>query len=716
MLINGLKGFLGASIFLLLGMISCSENKEATYATGKNWPSYLGDKSNQHYSPLVQINKDNITDLKLAWEFKTGDSDSETSTQIQCNPIIIDGIMYGSTPKLKFFAVDATTGKQKWIFDPTSLATNFAVSANRGVTYWEEGADKRIFVTAGSDLFALNAETGKLIQSFGDSGSSSLKADLGDWAQELFVASRTPGIIFDDLLIMGTVVSEGAQAAPGYIRAFDVKTGKVRWTFRTIPKPGEFGYDTWPEDAHTRIGGVNAWAGFALDEKRGILYAPTGSAAYDFYGGNRKGANLFANCLLALDARTGERIWHFQTVHHDLWDRDLPAPPNLLTVEHDGKKVDAVAQITKSGFVYLFDRETGEPLFPIEEFPVQQSDLEGEEAWPAQPRPLKPEPFSGQSLTQENVTDISKESHDYVSGILKNVRTGEQFIPPSTQGTVIYPGFDGGGEWGGAAVDPNTNILYVNANEMAWILTMVDIDPSKSSEPQTLGSSTYTANCAMCHGPDMVGDVTGTYPTLKNLEQKYSQEEIKNIIVNGKNFMPAWEHLGEGKIQAVMDFMAGKKETIDPHMEEVEDNVGVIPYTHTGYNRFFDQFGYPAMKPPWGTLNAIDMDKGEILWQVPLGEFAELTEKGIPKTGTENYGGPIVTEGGLLFIGASKDEYFRVFDKTSGEELWKYKLPAGGYATPSTYEVNGKQYVVIACGGGKMGTKSGGSYIAFSLP
>lgn len=714
--VNSLKNFLGAIIFLLLGPISCSENKEPTYATGKNWPNYLGDKSNQHYSPLVQINKENVIDLKLAWEFNTGDSDPDTSTQIQCNPIIIDGIMYGSTPKLKFFALDAATGKQKWIFDPTALATNFAVSANRGVAYWEEGEDKRIFVTAGSDIFALNADTGKLIESFGDSGSSSLKADLGDWAQELFVASRTPGIIFDDLLIMGTVVSEGAQSAPGYIRAFDVKTGKVRWTFRTIPKPGEFGYDTWPEDAHLRIGGVNAWAGFALDEERGILYAPTGSAAYDFYGGNRIGANLFANCLLALDARTGERIWHFQTVHHDMWDRDLPAPPNLLTVEHDGKKVDAVAQITKSGFVFLFDRETGEPLFPIEEIPVQPSDLEGEVAWPTQPRPVKPEPFSGQSLTQKNVTDISKESHDYVSGILKNVRTGEQFIPPSTQGTVIYPGFDGGGEWGGAAVDPNTNILYVNANEMAWILTMVDIDPSKSSEPQTLGSSTYTANCAMCHGPDMAGDVTGTYPTLKNLEQKYSQEEIKNIIVNGRNFMPAWEHLGEDKIQAVMDFMAGKKETIDPHMAGVEDNAGVIPYTHTGYNRFFDQFGYPAMKPPWGTLNAIDMDKGEILWQVPLGEFTELTEKDIPKTGTENYGGPIVTEGGLLFIGASKDEHFRVFDKTTGEELWKYKLPAGGYATPSTYEVDGKQYVVIACGGGKMGTKSGGSYMAFSLP
>ena len=378
--------------------------------------------------------------------------------------------------------------------------------------------------------------------------------------------------------------------------------------------------------------------------------------------------------------------------------------------------MDAVAQITKSGFVFLFDRETGESLFPIEERPVKQTDLEGEETQPTQPFSTKPPPFAGQKLTKENITDISQESHDYIAGILANVRTGEQFIPPSRQGTVIYPGFDGGGEWGGAAFDPVTNILYTNSNEMAWILTMIDLNPLNSEIPMSLGESTYLANCAMCHGPDMKGDITGTYPSLKGVSNKYKEKEIENIIVNGQNFMPGWKHIGGNRIKAVMDFIAGRQESFDPHSVSKDDNVGIVPFTHTGYNRFLDPFGYPAMKPPWGTLNAIDMNKGEILWQVPLGEFEELTKKGIPKTGTENYGGPILTEGGLLFIGASKDEHFRVFDKASGEELWKYKLPAGGYATPSTYEVDGKQYVVIACGGGKMGTLPGDSYVAFSLP
>ena len=702
-------------VMLPIIFIGCSKQPDPKMETGKNWPVYLGGKDNSHYSPLAQINRGNIHQLQVAWEYHTSDADEQGRTQIQCNPIIVDGIMYGTSPKLKLFAVNAATGEELWGFDP-SVTTSFSMNVNRGVTYWENGDDKRILYTAGPYLFAINAKTGYPVQSFGQFGKASLKSMLGEWAKELYVVSTTPGIVFGNLLILGTRVSESAIAAPGYIRAYDIKTGRVAWTFHTIPKPGEYGYDTWPPDAYKYIGGANSWAGFALDEKRGIVYVPTGSASYDFYGGNRKGANLFANCLLALDAKTGKRIWHFQTVHHDVWDRDLPAPPNLVTVTHNGKKIDAVAQITKSGFVFLFDRVTGEPLFPIEERPVQQTDLEGEETWPTQPFPVRPPPFSGQSLTMDNVTDISKESHDYIAGILGNVRTGEQFIPPSREGTVIYPGFDGGGEWGGAAIDPNTNILYVNANEMARILTMVDLHPESSENPLSLGASTYMANCAMCHAPDMKGDKTGTYPSLIGVQNKYPKSEIKNIIENGKNFMPGWKHIGDGRIEAVIAFIEGKQEPEDSHMRGMDENEGVVPFTHTGYNRFFDPFGYPAMKPPWGTLNAIDLNEGKILWQVPLGEFAELTARGIPKTGTENYGGPIVTEGGLVFIGASKDEYFRAFDKETGEEVWNYKLPAGGYATPATYEIDGKQYLVIACGGGKMGTKSGDSYVAFALP
>ncbi len=705
-----------STIFLAAVLcFSCSDRNSGKTMNGKEWPVYFGDKHNSHYSILDQINASNVQELNVAWEYKTGDGDTLGRTQIQCNPIIVDGILYGSSPKLKVFALDAATGKELWRFDP-AVATSFSLNVNRGVTYWEDGDDKRILFTAGPYLFALNAQTGYPVQSFGKFGKASLKSTLGEWAQELYVVSTTPGILYEDLLIIGTRVSEGAQAAPGYIRAYDVKTGKVAWTFHTIPKPGEFGYNTWPEDAYKRIGGVNSWSGMALDEERGIVFVPTGSASYDFYGGNRKGANLFANCLLALDASTGERIWHFQTVHHDIWDRDLPSAPNLITVAHDGKKVDAVAQITKSGFVFLFDRGTGKPLFDIEERPVQQTDLKDEETWPTQPFPAAPPPFAGQKLTMENVTDISKESHDYIAGILQNVRTGEQFIPPSTQGTVIYPGFDGGGEWGGAAIDPVNGILYTNANEMAWILTMVPLDPGNAEKPMSVGQATYVANCAMCHGPDMAGDKTGTYPTLKGVANKYPGDQIKLIVENGKNFMPSWKHLGDGRMEAVISFITGQTETVDPHTIGLDENEGIVPFTHTGYNRFFDPYGYPAMKPPWGTLNAIDLNAGKILWQVPLGEFQELTTRGIPKTGTENYGGPIATAGNLLFIGASKDEYFRAFDRHTGQELWKYKLPAGGYATPATYELNGKQYVVIACGGGKMGTKSGDMYIAFSLP
>ncbi|MCC5932322.1 MAG: PQQ-binding-like beta-propeller repeat protein [Cyclobacteriaceae bacterium] len=695
-------------------LFSCTDKAGFIVESGNDWPVYLGGKNSAQYSPLKQINRENVHQLKSVWEFKTGDFEPNR-TQIQCNPIIIDGILYGTSPKLKAFALNAATGELIWEYDPKANISNLGMNVNRGLAYWSSGKDRRILYTAGSNLICLNADNGVPVESFGHRGIASLKAGLGRRSEDLYVVSTSPGIVFKDLLIIGTRVSENADAAPGYIRAYNIKTGKVAWVFYTIPRPGEYGYDTWPKYAYKNSGGVNAWAGLSLDEKRGIVFVPTGSASFDFWGGDRLGKNLFANCIIALDAKTGKRIWHYQTVRHDLWDRDLPAPPNLVTIEHEGKMVDAIAQITKSGFVFLFERTTGKPLFPIEEIEVPASDLEGEEAWPTQPIPVKPPPFARQKFTMEEVTDISQSAHDYVAGILSNVRTGNRFIPPSTQGTVIFPGFDGGGEWGGAAFDPDNKWLYVNANEMPWILTMVKTQAEKG-EKLNPGASLYLANCAMCHGPDRKGDPTGTYPSLLGVEKKYSYLQLMEILNNGRGFMPGYQQFSEEKKEALINFISDAEHgTTDEHSTGIESNLKALPYTHTGYYRFFDPEGYPAVKPPWGTLSAIDIGKGEIVWQVPLGEFKELTERGIPKTGTENYGGPVVTAGGLIFIGATKDEYFRVFDKLTGDELWKYKLPAGGYATPAVYAIDGKQYVVIAAGGGKMGTKSGDSYIAFAL-
>jgi len=709
-------------IWSCIGIFGCS-SKQDPYTT---WETYQGDPGSNQYSSLGQINKGNVDQLEVVWVYQTGDSLGQQS-QIQCNPIIVDDILYATSPAIKLIALQAATGELLWEFDP---ALDFSPHVNRGVTYWESGNDKRILFTAGSLLFAIDAITGKPVVSFGTAGVTSLKAGLGPRAADLFVISTSPGVIYKDLYIIGTRVSENADAAPGYIRAFNARTGAVEWVFHTIPKPGEYGYETWPEDAYGKIGGANAWAGISLDVERGVVYAPTGSASFDFWGGNRTGSNLFANCIIAIDAETGQRLWHYQTVHHDLWDRDLPAPPNLVTVTHNGVKVDAVAQVTKSGYVFLLDRDTGKPLFPIEERPVKKSDLKGEEAWPTQPFPVKPPPFARQNFSEEEITDISPVANEYVKTVWTTTRTGEQFIPPSTAGTMYFPGFDGGAEWGGASYDSNTGILYVNANEMPWIQHMVELELNMGdqSKPKTIkdaGEKVYKANCAICHGQNRQGNATGTYPPLLELEKILSKESSKIIIEKGKGFMPSFDQFSEDKKNALLTYLYDESINNSNQVKQLDKNwietmtkelqEFAIPYSHTGYNRFFDQEGYPAVKPPWGTLNAIDLNKGEILWQAPLGEFEELTKRGIEKTGTENYGGPVATAGGLIFIAASKDEHIRAFDKDTGTELWKHKLPAGGYATPSVFSVNGQQYIVIACGGGKMGTAPGDYYVAFSL-
>jgi quinoprotein glucose dehydrogenase len=690
-----------------------------------NWRVYLGDKASSHYSTLDQVTSANVMKLEAAWTFRAGGVDPNNRSQIQCNPLVVDGVLYGTTPDLQLFALDAELGKELWRFNPASDKGISKSGVNRGVVFWADGPDRRILYANDHFLHAIDAKTGRRIPTFGTEGSVDLKGDLGRDVSGLSLQVTTPGVVFRDLLIMGMRLGEGpAPAAPGHIRAYNVRSGKLAWRFNTIPQPGEFGYETWPPNAYRHIGGANVWSGFALDEKRGLVFCPTGSAAFDFWGGNRFGQNLFANCLIALDASTGKRVWHQQVVHHDLWDRDLPAAPNLLTIVREGKDVDAVAQVTKSGHVFVFRRENGDPLFPIREVAVPMSDLQGEAAWPTQPMPTKPAPFSRQLFTFEEITDISPEAHRQVLERFVKLKPHVPFLPPSREGTIIFPGFDGGAEWGGAAADPN-GVLYVNGNEMPWVLNMVETRRSGGAEKGSAsGEAIFTQICAACHGIDRKGNAAQNVPSLVGIEQRLKKPEMLALLKTGKGVMPSFAFLSEQQQEMLADHVlraapratpadarAGREEGIG-----AADVLGAIPYTTTGYNRWLDANGYPAIKPPWGTLNAIDLSTGEYRWRVPLGEWPELAAKGIPPTGTENYGGPIVTAGGLIFIAASRDEHIRAFDSRTGKELWKARLPAAGYATPATYSINGRQFIVIACGGGKIGTKSGDAYVAFALP
>ena len=721
-------------VFALIGvlMVVCCTPaiEKRNDRVGENWPVYGGNNAGNRYSPLNQIDTSNVQLLEVAWAYHTGENNNpeERGYEIQCQPIIIDGVMYGTTPQLKAFAVKADTGEELWKFDPFKDGEP-RYHQNRGVTYWSKGNEKRVFYTAGSILYALDAETGQPIPSFGDAGKVSLYTgldyNLDHDISNLMVIATTPGAVYKDVLVMGSRVSEFGDAAPGHIRAFDVHTGELRWMFHTIPQPGDYGYDTWPPEAYKYMGGANNWAGMTLDATRGMVYLGTGSPSTDFYGGGRHGENLFGNCILALDALTGERKWHFQTIHHDLWDRDIPNPPNLIQVKHQGKVIDAVAQATKDGVIYVLNRDTGEPLFPVEERPVPTDGaVPGEAPWPTQPYPLKPEPFARQYFTEDDINDMDQESYDFVKKRFLETRSGNKFMPPSIAGTLVFH-IGGGAEWGGTAADPD-GIFYVNSNEMPWDLKMMDMETSIKEQRRaqlSRGEALYMTHCAACHGMGLEGGGIN-YPPLSDIGKHMDHAAIAAIIETGKGMMPSFKHINEFRRAAIISFLLKTEEPEDLHQRNVVDTFEkasdtafpyVAPWVNNGQVQFRTPAGYPGVKPPWGTLNAVDLNTGEYLWKVPLGEFPELKAKGVPPTGTENHGGPIVTAGGLLFIGATQDELFRAFDKRTGEVLWEYQLPAGGFATPATYSVNGKQYVVIAAGGTKYGLKSGGAYIAFAL-
>ncbi len=707
---------------IITALISCNSKKNYT-----GWAQYKGSDENIHYSSLTQIDTGNVKQLQVAWEYHSGGVDTANHSQMQCNPIMIDGLLYGTTPNMKLFAIDAATGKEKWQFNPfDSLAGNkrmfFILNNCRGITYWTDGRDdKRILYTAGSALYSVNALDGKLVKDFGAGGKVDLQEGLDRDVKDLFITATSPGIIYKDIIIMGSRVDEGAAAAPGHIRAYNVKTGKRQWIFHTIPQPGEPGYETWDDTtAYKFIGGANAWSGFSLDKGRGIVYTCTGSASYDWYGGRRAGNDLYGNCVLALDAATGKHIWHFQTVHHDVWDRDLSSPPALVTITREGKKVDALAVTTKSGFIFLFDRTNGKPLNEIVEKKVpQQSDLTGEKLAATQPFPTAPAPFMRQLFTEKDINPLLPDSsYAAIKKRLASYKNDNMFNPPSLQGTVVFPGLDGGAEWGGPTFDPSSGLLYINANEMAWVIQAVDVKsiPVKPENNGEAGARLYQSTCMSCHGPERKG--AGNFPSLINVEKKYTAASFDTLLQSGRRMMPAFKQLNVAERNAIASFILDistqkNKKFIDTASKK--NDPFKLPYTITGYNKFLSNEGYPAIAPPWGTLNAIDLNTGKYVWKKTLGNDADFPNAKEP-TGVENYGASVVTAGGLLFIAATKDGKLRAFNKRDGSLLWEVSLPVPGYATPSVYELNGKQYIVIACGGGKMNTKSGDSYMAFALP
>ncbi len=602
-----------------------ASSAQGALGASSDWEFNGGSAGSTRYSELDQIDRSNVAELKVAWIHHTGDAMQRPATRIECTPIVVDGRMYITTAQLQVRALDAATGEQLWNFDPfEGIRMRSSKGVNRGVMYWADSDDRRIFASAREFMYCLNADSGELVSEFANDGILDMKTDLDrDMDESVSYYYANPPVVFEDILLLGGGSgSEGpAPAAPGHIRGYDIRTGKRLWIFHTIPHPGEFGYETWGEDNWKHVGGTNNWGGMSVDEERGLLFASTGSPTFDFYGADRPGKNLFANSVIALDARTGERKWHFQAIHHDLWDYDFPAQPLLARGKHDGEWRDMVVQMSKQGFWYVFDRETGKPIWDIEERAVPESDVPGEHAYPTQPFPTKPPPFSRQGFSADEITNISKESHDYIESRLKDLRYGGLYTPPSKQGTVFFPGTTGGTIWGGCSHDPEAGLVYINANNSPKFFTLVD----------------------------------------------------------------------------------------------AEEDAG-YPYRVFGYPFFNDQDGYSGAKPPWGELLCLDLETGDYRWRRPLGEYPELTAKGITGTGTYNIGGSIVTKGGLLFIAATQDSRMRAFDSGSGKTLWEHELPTGGFATPCTYSVDGKQYVVIACGGANRSkTKPGDEFVAFSL-
>lgn len=708
------------SLFIVLGigmgtsiLVNCSVKDK-----DHSWSAYKGDETSSSYAPIDEINVTNVNKLTTAWTFQMTDLENgEQPVSSQSNPIVVDGIMYSNSGKQTVYAIDAATGKEIW--SCKTLDEGVPSAASRGVTYWEDGDDKRILYAAGNYLMAIDAKTGKIIQSFGENGRINLNEGMRDDPDKISVTLSTPGRIFKDLIIIGARTPDTYGAPPGYIRAYNCKTGKLVWTFHTIPHPGEIGYETWPPDAYKYAGGVNCWAGLSIDSERGMVYLALGSPSYDYFATDREGENLFGNCVLALDAATGHYKWHFQTVHHDLWDYDLPAPPNLVSFPKDGKQVDAVAQVTKHGFVFILDRETGKPIYPVEERPVPASNMPGENAWPTQPFPLKPAAFVKQFMTEEDLNHYSDEDHKAILEQFRSLRYEGLFTPPDLKGTLSLPATRGGANWGGAAYDPKSNYLFIRGNNLPEVQTMVDLDKHFAARNNSLfekGRVLYMQNCSSCHGGNKVGVPPAT-PSLVNLKGNMDEKEALEKIRMGGGAMPGYKGvLTAEEEEAIIAFLYEKTGSQTPiETDEKQKENSAIRYGNiTGYRTWAGPSGNPAMKGPWGTLNALNLSTGEYEWQIPLGNDEKLQKPGEPITGLLGRSGPMVTAGGLVFISGAEDKKLWAFDKLTGKMLWETVLPAANNANVSSYSLNGKQYITLSVGGTK--ENPAGSIMTFKLP
>jgi quinoprotein glucose dehydrogenase len=674
--------------------------KKQPYTT---WSDYGGAADSMQYSALRQIDKRNVGRLKLAWTHKVPTARS----RFGFNPIVVDRMMYVLGDQNAIMALDAVTGKPIWSHPVEGNPTD------RGINYWEspDRKDRRLIFSANSYLQQINALTGVTINTFGKDGRVDLREDL---PRARGVQSGTPGRIWQDRIIMGSAPGEGYGSAPGDLRAYDVRTGKRLWTFHTIPRPGEFGYETWPPDAWKYVGGANAWGEISIDEKRGIGYFPLGSPTFDLYGGDRKGDNLFGNCLLALDLRTGKRLWHFQTVHHDLWDYDLTTAPKLLTVTHKGKKVDIVAQPTKFGLLYVFNRETGEPLWPIEERPVPQSDTPGEQSSKTQPFPTKPPPFARLKFPVEELNPyLDPEDTARLKDLLLNARNEGIFTPAShDRNAITIPGELGGSNWGGSAADPTTGMLYVRTADQPAMHQLRVADPRGSGSggtPAQRGRAAFQQSCEVCHGEAEAGGIRSmdraTVIPIKSL----GDAKVRSAIREGRGQMPAFPDsvISNGTLTALLTYLndpaaATRGRQGPPPPPPPPPPEGVTRYTGPLGSMLRAKNGLSAIGPPWAQIVAYDLNEGTIKWRAPLGSVPALVAKGITGTGNNHRvhrNGPVVTAGGLIFIGTSADRTVRAYDKDTGKILWEQAIEAAPEGLASVYQAGGKQFVVFCASG-----------------